>query len=113
MPRRSFSGAERYLISAPATSPASMHMSETLPENKTGRLRSVRGVHLPTVPREPRFHTTIQRSFPKYLYCIGTVMHHSMHVPYQSPSHHPRTKLLTLCSPNTSPVFLQPRHPAP
>jgi hypothetical protein len=36
-----------------------MHMSETLPENKTGRLRSVRGVHLPTVPREPRFHTTL------------------------------------------------------
>jgi hypothetical protein len=35
-----------------------MHMSETLPENKTGRLRSVRGVHLPTVPRESRFHTT-------------------------------------------------------
>jgi hypothetical protein len=36
-----------------------MHMSETLPENKTGRLRSVRGVHLPTVPREPPFHTTL------------------------------------------------------
>jgi hypothetical protein len=33
-----------------------MHMSESLPENKTGRLRSVRGVHLPTVPREPHFH---------------------------------------------------------
>jgi hypothetical protein len=36
-----------------------MHMSGTLPENKTGPLRSVRGVHLPTVPREPRFHTTL------------------------------------------------------
>ena len=30
-----------------------MHTSETLPEIKTGHLRSVRGVHLPTVPREP------------------------------------------------------------
>ena len=36
-----------------------MDMSETLPEDKTGRLRSVRGVHLPTVPREPRFHSTL------------------------------------------------------
>jgi hypothetical protein len=47
-----------------------MHMSETLPENKTGRLRYVRGVHLPTVPREPTFshHTltlfTIGMSLP-------------------------------------------------
>ncbi len=35
-----------------------MHMSETLQENKEGRLRSVRGVHLSTVPREHRFSFT-------------------------------------------------------
>ncbi len=35
-----------------------MHMSETQPENKAGHLRSVRDVHLPTVPRELRFSFT-------------------------------------------------------
>ena len=122
MPRRSISGAERRLTGTPKT-PAlrARLLQQAQPRRVCRRLGRRTGQDVCAVSAvytcilclvssastPPLFSFTI---VPKYTY-IDTVMHHSMHVPYPSPLHRPRTKLLTLCSPNTSLAF-PPRHRA-